>query len=101
MFNYVPIKHKLMSFESNGGKFKLYTVLNGLISNNSSGAEGLVIKVSVNTGYFVLASHVSSFGRPYSNFFDKLVVIYGKKWSKNEKAKQDYCHLLLIKSYPG
>jgi hypothetical protein len=31
MFNYVPIKHKQMSFVSNGGKFKLYTVLNGLI----------------------------------------------------------------------
>jgi hypothetical protein len=31
MFNYVPIKHKEMSFVSNGGKFKLYTVLNGLI----------------------------------------------------------------------
>jgi hypothetical protein len=30
MFNYVPIKHKQMSFASNGGKFKLYTVLNGL-----------------------------------------------------------------------
>jgi hypothetical protein len=32
MFNYVPIKHKQMSFMSNGGKFKLYTVLNGLFS---------------------------------------------------------------------
>jgi hypothetical protein len=31
MFNYVLIKHKQMSFVSNGGKFKLYTVLNGLI----------------------------------------------------------------------
>jgi hypothetical protein len=31
MFNYVPIKHKQMSFLSNGGKFKFYTVLNGLI----------------------------------------------------------------------
>jgi hypothetical protein len=31
MFNYVPIKHKQMSFVSNGGKFKLYTVLNGLL----------------------------------------------------------------------
>jgi hypothetical protein len=31
MFNYVPIKHKQMSFLSNGGKFKLYTVLNALI----------------------------------------------------------------------
>jgi hypothetical protein len=33
MFNYVPIKHKQMSFVSNGGKFKVYTVLlvNGLI----------------------------------------------------------------------
>jgi hypothetical protein len=31
MFNYVPIKHKQMSFVSNGGKFKLYIVLNGLI----------------------------------------------------------------------
>jgi hypothetical protein len=30
MFNYVPIKHKQMSFVSNGGKFKLYTVLNDL-----------------------------------------------------------------------
>jgi hypothetical protein len=26
MFNYVTIKHKQMSFVSNGGKFKLYTV---------------------------------------------------------------------------
>jgi hypothetical protein len=26
MFNHVPIKHKQMSFVSNGGKFKLYTV---------------------------------------------------------------------------
>jgi hypothetical protein len=31
MFDYVPIKHKQMSFVSNGAKFKLYTVLNGLI----------------------------------------------------------------------
>jgi hypothetical protein len=31
MFNYVPIKHKQMSFVPNGGKFKLYNVLNGLI----------------------------------------------------------------------
>jgi hypothetical protein len=31
MFNYVPIKHKQMSFVSNGGKFKLYAVLNGLL----------------------------------------------------------------------
>jgi hypothetical protein len=29
MFNYVPIKQ--MSFVVNGGKFKLYTALNGLI----------------------------------------------------------------------
>jgi hypothetical protein len=31
MFNYVAIKHKQMSFVSNGGKFKLYTVIDGLI----------------------------------------------------------------------
>jgi hypothetical protein len=31
MINYVPIKHKQMSFVSNGGKFKLYAVLNDLI----------------------------------------------------------------------
>jgi hypothetical protein len=31
MFDYVLIKHKQMSFVSNGGKFKLYTVLNSLI----------------------------------------------------------------------
>jgi hypothetical protein len=31
MFNYVAIKHKQISLVSNGGKFKLYTVLNGLI----------------------------------------------------------------------
>jgi hypothetical protein len=31
MFNYVPIKDKQISFVSNGGKFKLYTVLNGLL----------------------------------------------------------------------
>jgi hypothetical protein len=31
MFNYVPIKHRQMSSVSNGGKFKLYTVRNGLI----------------------------------------------------------------------
>jgi hypothetical protein len=31
LFNYARIKHKQMSFVSNGGKFKLYTVLNGLI----------------------------------------------------------------------
>jgi hypothetical protein len=31
MFNHVPIKHKQMSFVSNGGKFKLYTVPNGLL----------------------------------------------------------------------
>jgi hypothetical protein len=30
LFN-VPIKQKQMSFVSNGGKFKFYTVLNGLI----------------------------------------------------------------------
>jgi hypothetical protein len=28
---YVAIKHKQMSFMSNGGKFKLYSVLNGLL----------------------------------------------------------------------
>jgi hypothetical protein len=31
MFNCVPIKHNQMSFVPNGGKFKIYTVLNGLI----------------------------------------------------------------------
>jgi hypothetical protein len=31
MFNYVPIKHKQMSFVSKGGKLKIYTVLNRLI----------------------------------------------------------------------
>jgi hypothetical protein len=31
MLNYVPIKHKQMSFVSNGGKFNLYTVSNGLL----------------------------------------------------------------------
>lgn len=32
MFNYdVPIKHKQMKLVSNGGKFKLYTVRNGLL----------------------------------------------------------------------
>jgi hypothetical protein len=31
MFNHVPIKHKQMSFMSNSGKFKFYTVLSGLI----------------------------------------------------------------------
>jgi hypothetical protein len=31
MINYVPIKHKQMPFMSNGGKFKIYTVLNGLL----------------------------------------------------------------------
>jgi hypothetical protein len=31
MFNCVAIKHKQMSFVSNGGKFKHYTVLDGLI----------------------------------------------------------------------
>jgi hypothetical protein len=31
MFNCVSIKRKQMSFVSNGGKFKLYTVLNGLL----------------------------------------------------------------------
>jgi hypothetical protein len=31
MFNYMSIKHKEMSFESNGGKSKLYTVPNGLL----------------------------------------------------------------------
>jgi hypothetical protein len=29
--NHVPIKHKQMPFVSNGGKFKLYTVPNGLV----------------------------------------------------------------------
>jgi hypothetical protein len=31
MFNYVPIKHKQMLFVSKGGKFKIYTALNGLL----------------------------------------------------------------------
>jgi hypothetical protein len=31
MFNHLPIKHKQMSFVSNGGKFKLYTVPNDLL----------------------------------------------------------------------
>jgi hypothetical protein len=30
IFNHVPIKHKQMSFVSNGGKFKFYTVPIGL-----------------------------------------------------------------------
>jgi hypothetical protein len=30
MFNYVPIKHKQISFVLNDGKFNLYTVPNGL-----------------------------------------------------------------------
>jgi hypothetical protein len=31
MFIYVPIKHEQMSLVSNGGKFKRYTVPNGLL----------------------------------------------------------------------
>jgi hypothetical protein len=31
MFNHVAIKRKQMSFVSSGGKFKLYTVPNGLL----------------------------------------------------------------------
>jgi hypothetical protein len=31
MFNYVLIKHKQISFVSNGGKFNLYAVPNGLL----------------------------------------------------------------------
>jgi hypothetical protein len=31
--NHVPIKHKQMSFVSNGGKFKFYTVPNDLLSS--------------------------------------------------------------------
>jgi signal recognition particle receptor subunit beta len=31
MLNYVPIKHKQVSFVSNGGKFKFYTVSNGVL----------------------------------------------------------------------
>jgi hypothetical protein len=31
MFNLVPSRYKEMSFVSNGGKFKLYTVPNGLL----------------------------------------------------------------------
>jgi hypothetical protein len=31
MFNYVPMVNINLSFVSNGGKFKLYTVLNGLL----------------------------------------------------------------------
>jgi hypothetical protein len=43
MFNYVPIKHKQMSFVSNGGKFKLYTVLNGLINcSNAYSAQDVI-----------------------------------------------------------
>jgi hypothetical protein len=32
MFNHEPIEYKQMSFVANGGKFKLYTVQNGLLS---------------------------------------------------------------------
>jgi hypothetical protein len=35
MFHYVSIKPKQMSFVPNGGKFKLYTVLNGLVISNA------------------------------------------------------------------
>jgi hypothetical protein len=31
IFNYVPIEHKPMAIVPNGGKFKFYTVLNGLL----------------------------------------------------------------------
>jgi hypothetical protein len=43
MFNYVPIKHKQMSFVSNGGKFKLYTVLNGLIFSCKASSQIIYI----------------------------------------------------------
>jgi hypothetical protein len=54
MFNYVPIKYKQMSFVPNGGKFKLYTVLNGLIFPPPT---LLIIQKAVDFGpknYFVL-----------------------------------------------
>jgi hypothetical protein len=42
MFNYIPIKHKQMSFVSNGGKFKLYTVLNALNFSNADSAQDFI-----------------------------------------------------------
>jgi hypothetical protein len=42
MFNYIAIKHKQMSFVSNGGKFKLYTVLNGLLFPNAYSAQDFI-----------------------------------------------------------
>jgi hypothetical protein len=39
MFNDVPVKHKQMSFVSNGGKFKLYTVSDGLLFFNAYSAQ--------------------------------------------------------------
>jgi hypothetical protein len=37
--NYVPIKHKQMSFVSNGGKLKLYTLPNGFLFFNPYSAQ--------------------------------------------------------------
>jgi hypothetical protein len=50
MFNYVPIKHKQMSFVSNSGKFKLYTVLeifSYLMAETKDGEMSQICIVSV------------------------------------------------------
>jgi hypothetical protein len=54
MLNYVPIKHKQMSFVSNGGKFKLYTVLINVLINDN--IEKLLLKIKKKTMHSVKKS---------------------------------------------
>jgi hypothetical protein len=61
MFNYVSIKHKQMSFLSNGGKFKLYTVLNGLIFPTPTqpriSFECAMVNVTISLSYAKVDEH--------------------------------------------
>jgi hypothetical protein len=55
MFNYVPIEHKQMSFVSNGGKFKLYTVLINVLINDNS--EKVLLKIKKDNVHYTLSSY--------------------------------------------
>jgi hypothetical protein len=73
MFNYVPNKHKQMSFRelgmSNGGKFKLYTVLNGLIF-----PKPIQPRLSHNLNFYIMINDIF---HPRSKLYNVASSIFG------------------------
>jgi hypothetical protein len=98
MFNYVPIKYKQMSFVSNGGKFKLCTVLNGLLFSTPTQSRisfEHMMHVRRARGGFGRSSGVSRWRvlKDSDNILQKITIRLRMNWSDNLSKKLGYFFL--------